>query len=188
MLNKRRTRHNLLEIGENRMISLIVAYDKNRVIGYNNSMPWYLPEDLKYFKETTMGKPMIMGRKTFESIGRPLPNRTNIIITRNKNYSVENAKVAHSLNEALQCAKEIDKNIFIIGGGKIYEQAIDFADIIEVTEVHENFEGDTYFPEIDLNVWKEISRIKHHKDEKNKFDYSFVRYERKLDSNLKSYH
>lgn len=170
------------------MIHLVVAKSDNNVIGHDNQLIWHLPNDLKHFKEITTGHPIIMGRKTFESIGRPLPNRTNIIITRNKNYSVENAKVVHSLNEALELAKEIDENIFILGGGKIYEQAIDFADILEVTEVHENFEGDTYFPEIDLNVWKEISRIKHHKDEKNKFDYSFVRYERKLDSNLKSYH
>lgn len=170
------------------MIHLVVAKSDNNVIGHDNQLIWHLPNDLKHFKEITTGHPIIMGRKTFESIGRPLPNRTNIIITRNRNYSIENAKVVHSLNEALELAKEIDENIFIIGGGKIYEQAIDFADILEVTEVHENFEGDTYFPEIDLNVWKEISRIKHHKDEKNKFDYSFVRYERKLDSNLKSYH
>lgn len=165
------------------MIRLIVAKSDNNVIGRNNQLIWRLSNDLKHFKEITTGHPIIMGRKTFESIGRILPNRTNIIITRNRNYSIENAKVAHSLNEALELAKEIDENIFILGGGKIYEQAIDFADILEVTEVHENFEGDTYFPEIDLNVWKEISRIKHHKDEKNEFDYSFVRYERKLDSN-----
>src|SRR5690606_10751727 len=101
MLNKRRTRHNLLEIGENRMISLIVAYDKNRVIGYNNSMPWYLPEDLKYFKETTMGKPMSMGRKTFESIGRVLPGRRSIVVTRNSDYSHEGIEVANSLEEAI---------------------------------------------------------------------------------------
>lgn len=165
------------------MIHLLVAKSDNNVIGQDNQLIWHLPNDLKHFKEITTGHPIIMGRKTFESIGRILPNRTNIIITRNRNYSIENAKVAHSLNEALELAKEIDENIFIIGGGKIYEQAIDFADILEVTEVHENFEGDTYFPEIDLNVWKEISRIKHYKDEKNEFDYSFVRYERKLDSN-----
>jgi len=170
------------------MIHLVVAKSDNNVIGHDNQLIWHLPNDLKHFKEITTGHPIIMGRKTFESIGRALPNRTNIIITRNKNYSIENTKVAHSLNEALELAKEIDENIFIIGGGKIYEQALDLVDILEVTEVHENFEGDTYFPEIDLNVWKEISRIKHHKDEKNKFDYSFVRYERKLDSNLKSYH
>jgi len=170
------------------MIHLLVAKSDNNVIGQDNQLIWHLPNDLKHFKEITTGHPIIMGRKTFESIGRILPNRTNIIITRNRNYSIENAKVAHSLNEALELAKEIDENIFIIGGGKIYEQAIDFADILEVTEVHENFEGDTYFPEIDLNVWKEISRIKHYKDEKNEFDYSFVRYERKLDSNLKSDH
>ena len=165
------------------MIHLLVAKSDNNVIGQDNQLIWHLPNDLKHFKEITTGHPIIMGRKTFESIGRILPNRTNIIITRNRNYSIENAKVAHSLNEALELAKEIDENIFIIGGGKIYEQAIDFADILEVTEVHENFEGDTYFPEIDLNVWKEISRIKQYKDEKNEFDYSFVRYERKLDSN-----
>lgn len=168
------------------MIHLKVAKSDNNVIGQDNQLIWHLPNDLKHFKEITTGHPIIMGRKTFESIGRTLPNRTNIIITRNRNYSIENAKVVHSLNEALELAKEIDENIFIIGGGKIYDQAIDFADILEVTEVHENFEGDTYFPEIDLNVWKEISRIKHYKDEKNEFDYSFVRYERKLDSNLKS--
>lgn len=170
------------------MIHLVVAKSDNNVIGHDNQLIWHLPNDWKHFKEITTGHPIIMGRKTFESIGRPLPNRTNIIITRNKNYSIENTKVAHSLNEAIEIAKKIDEDIFIIGGGKIYEQALDLVDILEVTEVHENFEGDTYFPVIDLNVWKEISRIKHHKDEKNKFDYSFVRYERKLDSNLKSYH
>lgn len=170
------------------MIHLVVAKSDNNVIGHDNQLIWHLPNDLKHFKEITTGHPIIMGRKTFESIGRALPNRTNIIITRNKNYSIENTKVAHSLNEAIEIAKKIDEDIFIIGGGKIYEQALDLVDILEVTEVHGNFEGDTYFPEIDLNVWKEISRIKHHKDEKNKFDYSFVRYERKLDSNLKSYH
>lgn len=170
------------------MIHLVVAKSDNNVIGQDNQLIWHLPNDWKHFKEITTGHPIIMGRKTFESIGRALPNRTNIIITRNKNYSIENTKVAHSLNEAIEIAKKIDEDIFIIGGGKIYEQALDLVDILEVTEVHENFEGDTYFPEIDLNVWKEISRIKHHKDEKNKFDYSFVRYERKLDSNLKSYH
>lgn len=170
------------------MIHLVVAKSDNNVIGHDNQLIWHLPNDWKHFKEITTGHPIIMGRKTFESIGRALPNRTNIIITRNKNYSIENTKVAHSLNEAIEIAKKIDEDIFIIGGGKIYEQALDLVDILEVTEVHENFEGDTYFPVIDLNVWKEISRIKHHKDEKNKFDYSFVRYERKLDSNLKSYH
>lgn len=170
------------------MIHLVVAKSDNNVIGHDNQLIWHLPNDWKHFKEITTGHPIIMGRKTFESIGRILPNRTNIIITRNKNYSIENTKVAHSLNEAIEIAKKIDEDIFIIGGGKIYEQALDLVDILEVTEVHGNFEGDTYFPEIDLNVWKEISRIKHHKDEKNKFDYSFVRYERKLDSNLKSYH
>lgn len=165
------------------MIHLVVAKSDNNVIGHDNQLIWHLPNDWKHFKEITTGHPIIMGRKTFESIGRILPNRTNIIITRNKNYSIENTKVAHSLNEAIEIAKKIDEDIFIIGGGKIYEQALDLVDILEVTEVHGNFEGDTYFPEIDLNVWKEISRIKHHKDEKNKFDYSFVRYERKLDSN-----
>src|SRR5690625_6066125 len=132
------------------MIHLVVAKSDNNVIVHDNQLIWHLPNDLKHFKEITTGHPIIMGRKTFESIGRALPNRTNIIITRNKNYSIENTKVAHSLNEAIEIAKKIDEDIFIIGRGKIYEQALDLVDILEVTEVHGIFVGDTYFPEIEI--------------------------------------
>lgn len=170
------------------MIRLIVAKSDNNVIGRNNQLIWRLSNDLKHFKEITTGHPIIMGRKTFESIGRALPNRSNIVITRNRNFTVKDVITAHSLNEAIEIAKNLNENIFIIGGGKIYEQAIDLADILEVTEVHEHFEGDAYFPTIDPKTWRETSRIKHKKDEKNEFDYSFVRYERILNPELKAYH
>lgn len=170
------------------MIHLIVAKSENNVIGHNNQLIWHLPNDLKHFKEITTGHPIIMGRKTFESIGRALPNRKNIVITRNKDYKIEDVEIAYSLEEAIGKAKKTDENIFIIGGGKIYEQAMIFADILEITEVHEQFEGDTFFPEIDPKVWREKSRINYKKDQKNKFDHSFVRYERILNPELKAYH
>lgn len=127
------------------MISLIVAHDKNRVIGYENKMPWHLPGELKYFKETTMGKPMIMGRKTFESIGRPLPGRRNIIITRNKDYHAEGIELASSLEEAIQMARDAEE-IMIIGGEQIFKLAMENADRLYITHIEHEFEGDTYFP------------------------------------------
>lgn len=127
------------------MISLIVAHDKNRVIGYENKMPWHLPGELKYFKETTMGKPMIMGRKTFESIGRPLPGRRNIVITRNKNYDVEGIELASSLEEAIQMAKDAEE-IMIIGGEQIFKLSMEIADRLYITHIEHEFEGDTFFP------------------------------------------
>lgn len=128
------------------MISLIVAHDKNRVIGSENQMPWHLPGELKYFKETTMGKPMIMGRKTFESIGRPLPGRKNIIITRNKNYHHEGIEVVTSLEEALENAGTVDE-IMIIGGAEIFKVALPIADRLYITHIEHEFSGDTFFPE-----------------------------------------
>ena len=160
------------------MITIIVAKAENNIIGNNNELIWHLPNDLKHFKNLTSGHPVLMGRKTFDSIGKPLPNRTNIVITRNEEWSSEGVKRADSLQEAIETGKKIDSEIFIIGGGNIYEQALDWADAIEVTEVHENFNGDTKFPEIDLKTWKEVSREDFTKDEKHRFDYSFVRYER----------
>jgi len=159
-------------------LTIIVAKAENNVIGNENQLIWHLPNDLKHFKNLTSGHPIIMGRKTFESIGKPLPNRTNIVITRNSNWNAEGVLIANSLDEAIEKAKEFDLEIFIIGGGNIYEQAMDWADALEVTEVHHSFEGDTKFPEIDLSVWKETSREKFGKDEKHLFEYSFVRYER----------
>ena len=128
------------------MINLIAAVSKNWVIGNNNTLIWKLPADLKRFKEITSGHPVIMGRKTYESIGRPLPNRRNIIITRDVNYSVDGCEVTHSLTDALELVK--DSEVFIIGGGEIYQQSMSIADRIYLTIVHENFNGDTYFPEI----------------------------------------
>lgn len=160
------------------MITLVVAKSDNQVIGRDNQLIWKLSSDLKRFKQLTSGHPIIMGRKTFESIGKALPNRRNIVITKNKNWNSEGIEVVHSLEEALKKAKSLDSTIFILGGGTIYEQSISLADAIEVTEVHAVFEGDAYFPEIDNRTWKEVNRENFSKDEKNEFNYSFVRYER----------
>lgn len=163
----------------NPKITLIVAKAENNVIGNDNQLIWHLPNDLKRFKALTTGHPILMGRKTYDSIGRPLPNRTNIVITRNSEWNQEGILTADSLEKAIEIAQEIDSEIFIIGGGNIYEQALNFADVLEVTEVHQDFKGDTKFPEIDGNNWKETFREKHPKDEKHSIEYSFVRYERK---------
>lgn len=127
------------------MISLIVAHDENRVIGYENAMPWHLPGELQYFKEMTMGKPIIMGRKTFESIGRPLPGRRNIVITRNESYQAEGIEVVGSLQDALTLVKDVPE-IMIIGGAQIFEQALHLADKLYITLINHTFNGDTYFP------------------------------------------
>lgn len=137
------------------MISLIVAHDKNRVIGYENKMPWHLPGELKYFKETTMGKPMIMGRKTFESIGKPLPGRRNIIVTRNNEYSVEGIEVANSIDEAIALAGDVEE-IMVIGGEEIFKLVLPIADRLYITRIEHEFEGDTFFP-IYGDEWKLVS-------------------------------
>ncbi|KGR78620.1 dihydrofolate reductase [Ureibacillus sinduriensis] len=137
------------------MISLIVAHDKNRVIGHDNKMPWHLPGELQYFKEQTMGKPMIMGRKTFDSIGRPLPGRRNIVITRNGDYQAHGIEVATSLEEALKLAGT-EKEVMIIGGEQIFRMALPIADRLYITQIEHAFNGDTFFP-IYGNEWKLIS-------------------------------
>lgn len=159
-------------------ITLIVAKAENNVIGNNNELIWHLPNDLKRFKALTTGHPILMGRKTFESIGRPLPNRINIVITRNLEWNQEGIQTATSLENAIEVASQNDSEIFIIGGGNIYQQSLELADVLEVTEVHQEFEGDAHFPEIDLSIWKETFREKHPIDEKHKFEYSFVTYEK----------
>lgn len=136
------------------MISLIVAHDENRVIGLNNKMPWHLPGDLQYFKEQTMAKPMIMGRKTFESIGRALPGRRNIVITRNAEYTAEGIETVGSLQQALALVKDAPE-IMIIGGEQIFTQALPLADRLYITEIHHEFEGDTYFPAYE--GWQKVS-------------------------------
>ena len=156
-------------------IALIVAIAENRVIGNKNQLPWHLPADLKYFKSKTMGNAIAMGRKTYESIGKPLPGRRNIVVTRNKNWSAEGIFTANSLEDAIENAKNNNEDtLFIIGGAELYQQAIEFCEIIYLTEVKEKFTGDVYFPEIKSGGWKETSRVSHHPDEKNKYPYDFV--------------
>lgn len=162
---------------------MIVAVAQNRVIGRNNKLPWYLPNDLKYFKQTTMGKPILMGRKTFESIGKPLPGRTNIVITRNQDWQADGVKVVHSLEDAYDLAAsiaEIDGSdeLMIIGGDQIYQSALDQVDRIYLTKVHAEVEGDAFFPEVNWDVWKEVAREDFEAEGPNPYPYSFVVYDR----------
>ena len=160
------------------MITIIAAVAQNNALGKNNDLLWHLPNDFKRFKTLTSGHYIIMGRKTFESFPKPLPNRTHVIITRNKDYAPENCIVVGNLADAIAaCPKKED--IFVIGGGEIYLQAINLVDKLDITKVHENFEADVYFPEIDLNIWELSSEEHHHKDEKHQFDYSYLSYLRK---------
>jgi dihydrofolate reductase len=160
-------------------MTIIAAISENLALGKINQLLWHLPDDFKRFKEVTMGHHIIMGRKTFESISKKaLPKRTNIVITRDKNYECSCVVVANSLKKALQIAHRTDSNPYVIGGGIIYEEAMKIADKLDLTIVHHTFEADVFFPEIDFRVWKETSRIFHPKDEKHVYDFSFVTYER----------
>lgn len=160
------------------MLSIIVAVAENNVIGKDNDLIWHLPRDLKHFKETTTGHYVIQGRKTYESYGKPLPNRTNVIITRDKDYTAGGCIVVHSLEEALKEAKN-DAEPFIIGGGRIYEQALPLVDRIYLTKIHHSFEGDTYFPEIDLDEWEITDKRDFETDEKNIYPFSILILDRK---------
>ncbi len=160
------------------MITIIAAIAENGALGKDNQLIWHLPADLKRFKKVTLGHHIIMGRKTFESLGKPLPNRTTIIITRNKNYTQKNCIVVNSLNDAIEAAKE-DPNPYILGGAEIYKQAMKIANKLDLTLVHHNFEADAFFPEIDLNIWQETTREDFKSDETNKYNYSFITYLRK---------
>ncbi len=157
------------------VISLVCAMANNRVIGKDNDMPWHLPADLKHFKATTMGKPIVMGRKTFESIGRPLPGRRNVVITRNPDYSAEGIEVVASIDEALSLLSNVDE-IMITGGGNIYQQTIEQADRLYLTFIDLDTDGDAFFPEFEHLNLKEVSRESHQPDEKNKLAYTFVEY------------
>ncbi len=153
--------------------------DDNRLIGIENRLPWKLPADMKWFRRHTLGKPIIMGRKTFDSFGgRPLPERTNIVVTRDKNYQAEGAVVVYSIDEALQAAADAEE-VMIIGGASFYEQMLPRADRLYVTQVHGAFEGDAWFPEFDMGEWHETAREEHPIDEKNGHACSFLSFERK---------
>jgi dihydrofolate reductase len=159
-------------------ISLVVAVSENNAIGKDNQLLWHLPADLKHFKNITTGHVIIMGRKTFDSIGKPLPNRRNIVITRQQELQLEGAEVVNSLEDAIQLA-ENEKEIFVIGGAQIYEQAMAICHRIYLTRVHQYFDGDAFFPAIDEQIWKEVAKEDHLPDEKNKFAYTFATLERR---------
>ncbi len=158
-------------------ISMIVAMGQNRVIGIDNKMPWHLPGDLQWFKKTTLGCPIIMGRKTYDSIGRPLPGRLNIILSRNTDLEIEGCTVVNTLSDAIEVAKGADE-IFITGGAHLYEKFLQDADCLYLTMIDAKFEGDTFFPDYTQYAWKEIDRIDNPADEKNPYPYSFVTLER----------
>ena len=162
---------------QKRNITMIVAAAENNALGKDNKLIWHLSDDLKHFKNLTKGHHVIMGRKTFESMPKALPNRTNIVISRQKDYNAEDAHVVHSLESALALAQEDDQP-FIIGGGEIYRQGLAYADSIELTRVHANFEADTFFPEIDPAKWREIWRENRDIDKKHQYAFSFIRYEK----------
>ncbi len=169
---------------KNPRLALIAAVAENGCIGVNNKLPWYLPEDLKYFKAVTSGKPVIMGRATFDSLGRPLPNRTNIVITRNAGFSApEGIRVVHSLDEAIKVAEAVahingNEEIVVMGGAQIYGQALPRADRLYLTEVKKKVEGDAFFPDWEKSLWQEVTRQDHHY-EPAQLDYSFVVYARR---------
>lgn len=158
-------------------LNIIVAIDQNKAIGKNNALLWHLPNDLKFFKKTTSGHTVIMGRKTYDSIGKPLPNRRNIIISGNKDLKIEGAEVYHSIEEALNHCEQEDE-VFILGGAKIYSQVYAYTQRFFVTQVHHTFDADTFFNELRLEELKETWREDHYRDEKHDYDYSFLILER----------
>ena len=157
------------------IVSIVVAISENHVIGKDNKLLWYLPNDLKHFKDITAGHTVIMGRKTYESVGKPLPNRRNIVITR-QNITIEGCEVVNSIEAALAlCSDEAE--VFIVGGAEIYRQSLHLTDRIYLTIVHKQFDGDSYFPEIEANEWKETAREDYEPDIKNNLPYSFITFE-----------
>lgn len=160
------------------MITMIAAAAENNALGKDNDLVWHLPDDFKRFKRLTSGHHIIMGRKTFESFPKLLPDRTHVIITRKKDYSPENTIVVHSMEEALKVSK-LDDEAFIIGGGEIYKMGMEHADRIELTRVHGEFDADTHFPEIDKSEWEIVKDQFHDKDEKHDYSFTYLTYERK---------
>jgi len=160
-------------------ISVAVAIGENFAIGKNNQLLWHMPADLKFFKQTTSGHTVIMGRKTFDSVGKPLPNRRNIVITRDTTLKIEGVEVVNGLDEALAITQNEEKPVFIIGGAEIYRQALPKTDTLYLTTIHHTFDADTFFPEINRNEWDVVSSDSHKADEKNKYDYTFEVLKRK---------
>lgn len=162
-------------------VSLLLAASENNVIGKDNKLPWHLPDDLKYFKNLTWGLPILMGRKTFDSIGKPLPGRKSIVITRNGAWQHEGVDVVHSIEDAIQKAEGYGaKEIFVIGGAEIFETALPTANRIYLTSIHHQFDGDVFFPQINEEEWQVVSSRFCEKDEKNAFDHTYQVWERKL--------
>jgi dihydrofolate reductase len=159
-------------------LSIIVAMDNNHLIGKDNGLPWHLPADLAFFKKVTTGHSIVMGRKTYDSIGRPLPNRRNLVITRDTDVSIEGCEVFNSIDSALQSAKEEDE-VLVIGGANLCKQVLGHVDRLYITHIEGVFEGDTYFPDYDEGGWREISCESHTPDEKNPYHYHFKILERK---------
>ncbi|MBY0536871.1 MAG: dihydrofolate reductase [Chitinophagaceae bacterium] len=156
------------------VVSIVVAVSENLAIGKDNQLLWHLPNDMKFFKNTTWAMPVIMGRKTFESLGKPLNGRTNIVITRNEDWKQEGVLVAKSLEQAIELAKTVDaKEAYVIGGGEIYKQALPYCNKLYITKVHTQIDGDTYFPKISEHEWERVSLLDFKADAKHKWDYSF---------------
>jgi len=159
-------------------LSLIVAMARNRTIGLNNTLPWRCPEDLKHFKTLTMGHHMIMGRKTFDSIGKPLPGRTTVVVTRNTNLAIAGCSIAYSLEDAISlCAG--DNEVFIVGGAELYRQAMPLVDTLYITEIQRDVDGDAHFPEFDKSQWQEIVREARSQEAPQPLSYHFVTYRKK---------
>lgn len=160
-------------------LAMIAAQSLNRVIGINNKLPWYLPGDLKYFKQVTLGKPIVMGRKTFESIGKPLPGRTNIVITRDTDWNHPGVRVVHGLDEGVELAESLAlidgvEETVVIGGAEIYALCLPRADRLYLTQVHAEVEGDAFFPQLDATEWQEVGRDDFKAEGPNPYDYSFI--------------
>jgi dihydrofolate reductase len=163
-------------------VSIIVAVGENNVIGIDKKLPWHLPADMKYFKEKTMGHHVVMGRVTYESLKKPLKGRTNIIVTRKQDFEVEGYVVVHHLDDALRIAeKQHETECFIIGGAEIFREVLRRTDRIYLTRIFHHFEGDTFFPSLDPSKWKVVSEQSHEPDDKNRYPYSFLIYEKIFD-------
>ena len=161
------------------MIAIVVAAAENNVIGKDNGLIWHLPADLRHFKQITMGHPILMGRKTYESIGKPLPGRTSVLVTTQADYKAEGCIVAHNVQEALEQANRLDQDVYIIGGANLYEQTLPLTDTVYLTRVHHAFDGDAYFPELKEAEWEVTAQEHHEPDEKHKYSYSFLTLKRR---------